>query len=112
MNDGVSHLRPALSRVRLNVETTTQISRTIQTGREPLVAPRVLVDATAVPADRGGVGRYVDGLIAALGALDANLAVVCQRSDAERYGRLAPEATVVPGPPAISHRPARLAWEQ
>ena len=30
--------------------------------------PRVLVDATAVPADRGGVGRYVDGLIAALGA--------------------------------------------
>ena len=38
--------------------------------------PRVLVDATAVPADRGGVGRYVDGLIAALGALDANPAVV------------------------------------
>jgi len=31
------------------------------------VGPRVLVDATAVPADRGGVGRYVDGLIAALG---------------------------------------------
>ena len=28
-------------------------------------APRVLVDATAVPADRGGVGRYVDGLISA-----------------------------------------------
>jgi glycosyltransferase involved in cell wall biosynthesis len=76
------------------------------------VGPRVLVDATAVPADRGGVGRYVDGLIAALGQLDANLAVVCQRSDAERYSRLAPEATVVPGPPAISHRPARLAWEQ
>ena len=76
------------------------------------MGPRVLVDATAVPADRGGVGRYVDGLIAALGAADANLAVVCQRSDAERYGRLAPEATVVPGPPAISHRPARLAWEQ
>src|ERR1700712_698200 len=44
--------------------------------------------------------------------MDANLAVVCQRSDAERYSRLAPEATVVPGPPAISHRPARLAWEQ
>jgi glycosyltransferase involved in cell wall biosynthesis len=76
------------------------------------VGPRVLVDATAVPADRGGVGRYVDGLISALGAADANLAVVCQRSDAERYARLAPEATVVPGPAAISHRPARLAWEQ
>jgi glycosyltransferase involved in cell wall biosynthesis len=70
------------------------------------------VDATAVPADRGGVGRYVDGLISALSVADADIAVVCQRSDAERYGRLAPNATVVPGPAAIAHRPARLAWEQ
>ncbi|HVF20094.1 MAG TPA: glycosyltransferase family 1 protein [Mycobacteriales bacterium] len=76
------------------------------------MAPRVLVDATAVPADRGGVGRYVDGLIAALDAADADLAVACQRSDAERYGRLAPSARIVAGPAAISHRPARLAWEQ
>ncbi|MBI1757712.1 MAG: glycosyltransferase family 4 protein [Actinobacteria bacterium] len=75
-------------------------------------APRVLVDATAVPADRGGVGRYVDGLIAALGAANADLAVVCQRADAERYGQMAPAATIVPGPTAIAHRPARLAWEQ
>ncbi len=74
--------------------------------------PRVLVDATAVPADRGGVGRYVDGLIAALAAGGADLAIVCQRADAERYGRLAPHAEVVPGPAAIAHRPARLAWEQ
>jgi glycosyltransferase involved in cell wall biosynthesis len=73
---------------------------------------RVLVDATAVPAERGGVGRYVDGLIAALGVADADLAVVCQRADSERYSRLAPAATIVPGPAAIAHRPARLAWEQ
>jgi glycosyltransferase involved in cell wall biosynthesis len=72
----------------------------------------VLVDATAVPADRGGVGRYVDGLIAALGAVDANLAVACQRADAERFGRMAPQARIVAGPAAIAHRPARLAWEQ
>jgi glycosyltransferase involved in cell wall biosynthesis len=72
----------------------------------------VLVDATAVPADRGGVGRYVDGLIAALGMLGADLAVASQRSDAERYGRMAPNATIVPGPAAIAHRSARLAWEQ
>ena len=39
----------------------------------------MLLDATAVPADRGGVGRYVDGLIGALGAAGADLAVVCQR---------------------------------
>lgn len=76
------------------------------------MAPRVLVDATAVPADRGGVGRYVDGLLAALPAAGADLVIVCQRADAERYGRLAPDAQVVPGPAAIAHRPARLAWEQ
>jgi glycosyltransferase involved in cell wall biosynthesis len=74
--------------------------------------PRVLVDATAVPADRGGVGRYVDNLVAALAVAGADLAVACQRADADRYGRIAPDATIVPGPAAISHRPARLAWEQ
>jgi glycosyltransferase involved in cell wall biosynthesis len=78
------------------------------------VPPRVLVDATAVPADRGGVGRYVDDLLAALVAEGADLAIACQRADAERYGRLtgATAPTVVPGPAAISSRPARLAWEQ
>ena len=76
------------------------------------MTPRVLVDATAVPADRGGVGRYVDGLIPALSRAGADLAVVCQRADAERYQRMAPEVEVVAGPAAIAHRPARLAWEQ
>lgn len=76
------------------------------------MSARVLVDATAVPADRGGVGRYVDGLIAALAEVYAELAIVCQRADAERYGRLAPQSRVVAGPAAIAHRPARLAWEQ
>jgi glycosyltransferase involved in cell wall biosynthesis len=76
------------------------------------VAPRVLIDATAVPADRGALGRYVDGLVSALDAAGADLAVACQRADEERYGRLVPSARVVAGPPAIAHRPARLAWEQ
>lgn len=78
------------------------------------MAPRVLVDATAVPADRGGVGRYVDGLVGALDALmePDTLSVACQRADAERYARLAPHARVVAGPAAIAHRPQRLAWEQ
>jgi glycosyltransferase involved in cell wall biosynthesis len=74
--------------------------------------PRVLVDATSVPADRGGVGRYVDGLLGALAALDADLAVVCQRTDAERYTRLLPDARIMSAPAAAAHRPARLAWEQ
>ncbi|HEY2506706.1 MAG TPA: glycosyltransferase family 1 protein [Streptosporangiaceae bacterium] len=76
------------------------------------MAPRVLVDATAVPADRGALGRYVDGLVSALGAAGADLAVACQRADEERYERLLPSARVVAAPPAIAHRPARLAWEQ
>ena len=82
------------------------------TSATGLSGPRVLVDATAVPADRGGVGRYVDSLIAALAAGGADLAIVCQRADAERYSRLDPDARVVPAPAAIAHRPARLAWEQ
>ncbi len=78
--------------------------------------PRVLVDATSVPADRGGVGRYVDGLLGALGQIDpdrVDLAVVAQRSDAERYSRMLDnKAEVIAGPAAVAHRPARLAWEQ
>jgi glycosyltransferase involved in cell wall biosynthesis len=54
----------------------------------------------------------VDGLISALDAAGADLAVACQRADEERYGRLVPHTRVVAGPPAIAHRPARLAWEQ
>jgi glycosyltransferase involved in cell wall biosynthesis len=81
-------------------------------GARQIVAPRVLVDATSVPADRGALGRYVDGLVAALDAAGADLAVACQRADEERYGKLVPDARIVAGPTAIAHRPARLAWEQ
>jgi len=73
--------------------------------------PRVLVDATSVPADRGGVGRYVEGLLGALPA-GTDLVVAALRSDVERYSRLLPTAEVVAAPAAVAHRPARLAWEQ
>jgi glycosyltransferase involved in cell wall biosynthesis len=76
------------------------------------VGPRVLVDATSVPPNRGGVGRYVDQLIPALDALDADLVVVCQQRDLEYYGKLAPSADIVAAPTAIERRPARLLWEQ
>jgi len=78
-------------------------------------APRVLVDATSVPGDRGGVGRYVDGLLGALGLVAGervDLAVVALRTDTERYSRMLPTFEVVPAPAAVAHRPARLAWEQ
>ena len=81
-------------------------------GAGQVVSPRVLIDATAVPADRGALGRYVDGLVSALDVAGADLAVACQRADEERYERLIPDARIVAGPPAIAHRPARLAWEQ
>lgn len=76
-------------------------------------SPRVLVDATSVPADRGGVGRYLDGLLGALAEHgDIDLHVVCQRTDHERYSRMLANAHVVAAPAAAAHRPARLAWEQ
>ncbi len=80
----------------------------MSTGR----TPRVLVDATSVPGDRGGVGRYVDGLLGALGRRDVDLTVVCLRTHTERYERMFPEAQIHSAPAAVNHRPARLAWEQ
>jgi glycosyltransferase involved in cell wall biosynthesis len=76
------------------------------------VALRVLVDATGVPTDRGALGRYVDGLIGSLGETGIDLAVSCQRSDEERYKRLAPDAIIAAGPMTLGHRTDRLAWEQ
>ncbi len=70
---------------------------------------RVLIDATAMPIDRGGVARYVDELIR---ALDADLVVACQPRDVARYTALAPDAVIVPGPRAIAWRGYRLVWEQ
>lgn len=72
----------------------------------------VLLDATAVPVDRGGVGRYVDSLVAALSADGARLSVVCQPRDADLYTRLAPTSRIVPAPESIMTRTARLSWEQ
>lgn len=77
--------------------------------------PRVLIDATSVPADRGGVGRYVDGLLGALAKVTGtavDLVVVSLRTDSERYTRMLPQAEVISAPAAVAHRPARLAWEQ
>ena len=72
-------------------------------------ATRVLIDLTAVPADRGGVGRYVDGVVA---ALEGELVLVCQARDRDFYRELAPTATILPQNPRISVTPVRLVWEQ
>ncbi|MYW90543.1 glycosyltransferase family 4 protein [Amycolatopsis rubida] len=72
----------------------------------------MLIDATAVPADRGGVGRYVDSLVGALDQDGARLTVVCQPRDLPLYGQLAPSSRIVAASPATSTRTARLTWEQ
>lgn len=74
--------------------------------------PSVLLDATAVPADRGGVGRYVDSLAGALDVAGVRLSVVCQPRDGELYHRLAPRSRIVPAAEAVATRTARLTWEQ
>jgi len=74
--------------------------------------PRVLLDATAIPAERGGVGRYVDNLAGALDANGAALSVVCQHRDADVFAQLAPHSRIVPVAEELSSRPARLTWEQ
>src|SRR5215211_6371884 len=74
--------------------------------------PRVAVDATAVPADRGGVGRYVDELLPALAAEGADLVVICQAHDTRYYAELVPDAELRSAPAAAARRPVRLLWEQ
>jgi len=69
----------------------------------------VLVDATAIPADRGGVGRYLDELLA---QSDGPLVIACQSRDARFYAELAPSATVLPQHPRIASVARRLLWEQ
>ncbi len=72
---------------------------------------RVLIDATAVPADRRGVGRYVDNLIPALVRAGVGVRVACQPHDVAHYGRLSSTEPVAMTRLA-GRRPARLAWEQ
>jgi len=74
---------------------------------------RVLIDATAIPADRGGVGRYLDGLLAGLvgpGGAEAEVSVVCQPADHAYFTGLGVRS--IPGPASLERRPVRLAWEQ
>jgi glycosyltransferase involved in cell wall biosynthesis len=72
---------------------------------------RVLVDVTAVPVDRRGVGRYVDSLLPALVEIGVAVQAICQRRDGEHYATLTGVEPVL-APKAIERRPVRLGWEQ
>ncbi len=73
---------------------------------------RVLVDATALPENRGGVGRYVDEIVGRLPSLGVDTHVAAQPRDVDGYAaQLGPEH--VHAPPGWAESPApRLAWEQ
>lgn len=73
---------------------------------------RILLDATAIPVDRGGVGRYVDALLPALARQGVDLVVACQPRDAETVAGLVPEAELVIAPGRVDRRGPRLLWEQ
>ena len=73
---------------------------------------RVLIDASALPPFRGGVGRYVDELIAHLPQVDVDTAVVCQRRDVELYTASVGSQNVIVVPSWASSAPLRLLWEQ
>lgn len=67
-----------------------------------------LVDVTAVPPDRRGVGRYIDELVR---AFNTEVVIACQAHDEQLYRALAPTARVLPQR-RITRVWARLLWEQ
>jgi glycosyltransferase involved in cell wall biosynthesis len=73
---------------------------------------RVLIDASALPPFRGGVGRYVDELIANLPQVGVDVAVVCQPRDVERYTESVGGPNVIILPAWASSPARRLLWEQ
>jgi glycosyltransferase involved in cell wall biosynthesis len=74
---------------------------------------RVLVDATALPTNRGGVGRYLDALLGALaGPAGSGAQVVVVSKPADRVGYESLGLEVVTGPRVLDSRPVRLGWEQ
>jgi glycosyltransferase involved in cell wall biosynthesis len=73
---------------------------------------RVLVDATALPENRGGVGRYVDEIITRLPALGVDAHVVAQRRDLARYEPSLGADHVHAAPGWALQPAARLVWEQ
>lgn len=76
----------------------------------PAEEPLVLLDATAISAQRGGVGRYVDEL--AREAVEAGIpfVVVCQERDRETFAKA--NVDLVVAPRWIRSVPLRFAWEQ
>ena len=73
----------------------------------------VLIDATSLPANAGGVGRYLLHLLPALDRSgEVRLVVACQARDRDAWAALAPGATIAVVPSWARSVPGRLIWEQ
>jgi glycosyltransferase involved in cell wall biosynthesis len=72
--------------------------------------PAVLLDATPIPADRGGVGRYIDGLVPALVSAGNEVTVVCRPGDVEAFSAVGARTIVAPSTDGGIAR--RMLWEQ
>ncbi|MEY4312856.1 MAG: hypothetical protein RLZZ319_365, partial [Actinomycetota bacterium] len=75
-----------------------------------VAGPLVLLDATAISVQRGGVGRYVDELARQSVIAGISLVVVCQERDRESFAAM--EVDLVVAPAWISSVPLRFVWEQ
>lgn len=72
----------------------------------------VLLDCTALPANRGGVGRYIEGLLPEFPPDKLRLVIVAQERDARDFAAMAPSAEIVTVPKAYENRVLRILWEQ
>lgn len=77
-----------------------------------MLPARLLIDATALPADKGGVGRYVEGLLGALNELAPGSVVACQSRDANEYRAAYPQLRIETIDARLGKRLLRLIWEQ
>ncbi|WP_172192233.1 glycosyltransferase family 4 protein [Actinomyces faecalis] len=73
---------------------------------------KVLLDATAIPANLGGVGRYVDDLVPELIAQGVRLSMAVQERDVKHFRVKVPQARLFPVPARLTNRGLRMAWEQ
>jgi glycosyltransferase involved in cell wall biosynthesis len=77
------------------------------------VSTTVLLDATSIPADSGGVGRYLRELVPELARRDdVVLHVACQHRDVPWLAQDAPGAELHPVPRSTTSVARRLLWEQ
>lgn len=70
----------------------------------------ILLDATAISAQRGGVGRYVEEMARQSAAVGAPVVVVCQPRDEPVFASF--DCDLVVAPSYVQSVPLRFMWEQ